>query len=540
MRTVLILSLFLASPGTWAGDGSVTVPWIEFKSLYTEQIRQSLAPEDGTEKEEPVYSIDAAQYHLSLQDDTVQGLVALEGRVLKGEPEPVRAFGTDVAVTAIDLAEGATLVGDGEGYRLYFETEDRFRLTLRIAAPVREEHRSRLVSFHIPPAIRNAVDLELPADWRLLESPGMRQADGRYVFAPQERLSFRLAEVPEGLAEAPPVVDTFSEIALKGGRYLVTTWLGPVGGGAPHFVLRLPADARLVDTSLTAGWLQESAPGAFTVALPSDWDEVFQVRFELPAREAGVRMRLPFVEGNVGREGEFRVQQPEDGRITLAGAGYRRGLSLRHLPARLRQRLDEAGSYLRTPNSGELELMLTRFDAVETPQIVLDAVHFYTSFTDNGRALSTLCVALPPQAGDKLTLEAVPGAEIWSLRVNGEARQLYSQAGRDWVIPLDGHKTSKVELSYLAKGVPLGLEGRLEVVIPATGLAAHRLHATIGLAERVELVAMEGDLVPADQEGLPGLKALAGTAYHFTHPFYRGEALVAAAYYKEPVSAQQR
>ncbi len=305
-------------------------------------------------------------------------------------------------------------------------------------------------------------------------------------------------------------------------------------------MLNLPAGSRLVDTSLNASWLQESGPDTLVVALPEDRQQLFEVRLELPAQDGAVRIRLPHIEGNVGREGEFALAQPEDGRIALKGTGYRRNLPFRHLPEQLRGQLIGVGSYMHAPKGGELELALTRFDPVEAPEIVLEAVDLYTSFTDTGRALSTLRVLLPPEAGDKLTLAAIPNAEIWSLRVNGKARQLYSQSGKQWVIPLDGHKASLVELAYLHKGAPLGLKGRLELAIPATGLAARRLHLAIGLAERVELVALEGDLVPAQADQWPKLPGLTGTAYHFVHPFYRGEAMMAAVYYKEPLSTERR
>ncbi len=530
----------MITPAAWSADALVTVPWQEFKTLYTEQVKHALAPKEEPEEQAAVYSIETARYELELHGDTVQGRVLLEGRVLEGDPAPVQTFGNDIAITAVDQAEGATLIGSEDGYRLYFQTEDRFRLALRIAAPLMEEQRTRRVSFRIPAAVGGALHLQVPDGWRLLESPGLPQADGSYALPPGKNLCVRLTQVLESSQDTVPAVDTFSRIEPKGGKYLLSTWFAPAATSASRIVVNLPAGSRLVDTSLNASWLQESAPDTLVVALPQDRQQLFMTSLELPARDSPVRIRLPYIDGNVGREGEFTLDQPEDGRVTLAGTGYRRNLPLRYLPEALRAQLVDTSSYTRAPEGGEVELALTRFDAVEAPEIVLDTVDLYTSFSDNGRALSTLRVLLPPEAGDKLTLAAIPNAEIWSLRVNGKARQLYSQSGKQWVIPLHGNKPSLVELAYLHKGAPLGLKGRLEVAIPATGLAAHRLHLAIGLAKRVELVAMEGDLVPAQTDKWPTPAGLTGTPYHFVHPFYRGEPMVATVYYREPMSTERR
>jgi hypothetical protein len=161
-------------------------------------------------------------------------------------------------------------------------------------------------------------------------------------------------------------------------------------------------------------------------------------------------------------------------------------------------------------------------------------MHLYTSFSENGSALSVLRLELPAAAGRRLQLQPIAGAEIWSLSVNGQPRSLYSQEAGNWVIPLD-EGASVVELAYLQKGDKLGLKGRLPVLVPATGLAARKLNVAIALAERVELIAMEGELEPTAGNGWPSVPGFAGKPYFFTHPFYRGTQLDAAIYYQEPL-----
>ncbi len=179
---------------------------------------------------------------------------------------------------------------------------------------------------------------------------------------------------------------------------------------------------------------------------------------------------------------------------------------------------------------------LVRFQAVSTPEIVLDAIHFYTSFAENGSALAVLRLELPTETGSKLQLKPIPGAEIWSLTVNGQAKSLYTHEAGNWIIPLDQDQASVVELAYLQKGDKLGLKGSVSLNMPATGLTARRVNVAVALAERVQLIALEGDLDPTQGKQWPKVQGFTGTPYYFTRPFYRGESLNAAIYYKEPIS----
>ncbi|MES9857272.1 MAG: hypothetical protein ABW166_11790 [Sedimenticola sp.] len=149
--------------------------------------------------------------------------------------------------------------------------------------------------------------------------------------------------------------------------------------------------------------------------------------------------------------------------------------------------------------------------------------------------MSLLSMKLPPQVGNKLSLDAVPGAEIWSLKVNGKNQSLYSSSSDRWVIPLATGESSTVELAYLKKVSRLGLKGRLELTIPATGIAAHDLLLTVGLAERVEMISLEGDMIPAEQDIRPVTATQGNKIYNFSYPFYQGDSHSVALYYQEPV-----
>ncbi len=536
MRYILLVSL-LAATAAWAGEGTITIPWPEFKTLYTQQLRQSLLPKKE-QQPAPLYTLSHADYDLTVSGETFQGTLTLDGQVLRGHPKPIALLGDELALTEILQAEGASLMAGDEGYSLRIDSQDRFRIALRFLGRLSAERRTRRVRFRVPRALSNTVRLTLPEGIRLLEPPGLARGDGRYVLTPREALSFRLSAEghPTG---ATPVVDTFSRIGVSGAKYLLTTWLLATEGGAAGFELQLPAGARLVDSSLPAAALRDAGPDTLRVTPPAQGRQPMVLRLELPAREGPVRVRLPTIAGNLGREGELALDQPEDGSVALVGEGYRRGLPVAGLPEALRAQLGALTRYDRAPR-GEIALALTRYDAVASPEVVLDTLHVYTSFTENGRTLTMLHLKMPREAGDKLVLAAVPGAEIWSLRVDGVPRRLYAQSGDHWVIPLSGRSKCTVELAYLSKSARLGLSGRLELSIPATGISARRLHLAVGLEPRVELVSVEGDLQPAKANGWPRVAGFTGTAYHFLRPYYRGEPITAAVYYKEPVVSEQR
>lgn len=171
---------------------------------------------------------------------------------------------------------------------------------------------------------------------------------------------------------------------------------------------------------------------------------------------------------------------------------------------------------------------------VATPALVLEHIDFSTSFSDNGNALSTLRLKLPAEAGRQLRLRAIADAEVWSVTVNDEPVRLL-QEDQHWVIPLPG-EAAQVLLSFLRASERLGLEGRLEFQIPALGLPAREARVTVGLAERLELVALEGDLEPDPERRWSPPPGFSGKPYRFRYPYYRGDALGAAIYYQEPIA----
>jgi len=539
MHRFLLFSLLVVPyhPGM-ATEPTVTLPWEEFRGLYTEEVRRDLEAARPPEAKPAVVALERADLRLRVGNEGARGELVLAGQCLAGEPEPVRLLPARLAVTGISEAQGAVLARCGGDYCLHLDGTDGFRLALAVALPLERGEHERLLRLDLPPAVTRSLVLEFEDGVELLEEPGLPREDGRYYLVGDRELSLRLNEPARETATQAPVVDTFTRIQAQGEGLAATSWFLPLRMSATELGIALSPAARLMGSDLPAGSLRELGEGRVAVRLDPDREAPFELRYQLPlAGEGGAEeaVRLPRIEANLGREDGFVLVQPEDGRITLAAERLQGPLTPERLAAPLRQAAGLDEGFFRS--GGDLTLALERYQTVASPELVLDTLHLYTSYADNGRALSVLRLTLPPGTGDRLALAAMAGADIWYLKVNGRPRRLYAQDQGTWVVPLDRGRDSEVELAFLRQGPRLGLEGRVELAMPPIGITARQLHLGVSLAERVSLVAVEGDLVPVQGDGWPQVEGIAGQLHHFVLPFYRGDAVTAAIYYREPALA---
>ena len=547
MRTVFTLGVLsaLASGQTLAqgaldtlsqtaNEARVSLPWPDFKQVYEAKLRQELASEQN-EKIAPIYSIHSAEYRLALGAEGAQGTLSLRGELIQGRPEPLLLFAPDLIIGQVVTLEGASLLSDAGGYRLHLAGPGLFQLDCEILVPLQEDARSPLVAFNIPPAVQNTLQLELTEDFRLLEAPGQSVQTGRYQFAPQERLSIRY--VQESLTQVP-VVDSFTRLEWRDGQYHARVFLIPRREVQQNVILVFP-QARWLSASVQSSWIERSGTdGELLIKLPPGWQQPLSLEFALDG--ALTELSLPRIADNLGQEGLFQIHTPESAAFTLSAERLQQGLDPQNLSATLRDFAQISSAYSQLPEGQAMQITLERFATIAEPSIILDAVHQYASVAENGTVLTVFRLQVPPLPQQRLRVPAVDGAEVWSLTVNGEARSLYAQANNDWVIPLGAQETL-VELAYWRKSPPLELQGRLELPAPALGLAAQAYHLAIGLPERIELVALEGDLQPGDGKTWPAVSTFNGRPYYFSQPFYRGDALSIAVHYREPldISAQR-
>lgn len=184
------------------------------------------------------------------------------------------------------------------------------------------------------------------------------------------------------------------------------------------------------------------------------------------------------------------------------------------------------------------ETLSKRYQSVDTPPLVLDSISCFTSFEENGNNLSMIVMTLPPEAGELLKIKAIPQASIWSCKVNRKKVKVYSSGEKEmfWIIPLEKGKPSLLELAVLCKGSKMGLQGRLELSLPAMDLPARNVMFTVGLPQRVELMSFEGPVSPDTPTHVETPEEFIGTPYYFSRSFYKGEGIQLAVIYKEPTN----
>ncbi len=526
-------------------DSSLTLPWDEFKTLYTEKIQQQFDQDTKKKIIKSIVSIDEAHYKVSIDGSEALVDVLIRGKQLQGKPEPLALFNHNVAISQINNVEGGAIISDDTGYLLYIDssTENKtFQVNLTLVVSLLEDRQSQKLSFNIPEAVRNILDVELPLETDLIEHPGIQQSVQRYYFSPDNELTLRFADSSKRDQQIVDV-DTFTQIELEGDKYVFTFHCVPDHFSKQNIELAFQSPLRYLDSSLPSSRLKSSGLNKLNINTGQHEASEFSIRFEVDAKDSLADIQLPFFTENIGQEGIFQILEPVEARISLTSEKIQRDLSYNRLPMSIKnsikQNVNVGGNYQKIEKSQSFNLDLKRFDAVEAPQIVLNELFFYTSFAENGNEISVIRMELPKQAGDRLVLNPIPNTEIWSLLVNGKKKEVFTQTNDDhktiWVIPLEENERSIVELTYIQNHKKLGLEGRLSITVPETGLAAEKVFVSVGLTDRVELVAVEGDLTPAETAQCPVVKSFTGKPYIFQYPFYRGKALEAAIFYKEPL-----
>lgn len=215
---------------------------------------------------------------------------------------------------------------------------------------------------------------------------------------------------------------------------------GNVISGKPEPVPLFSSDIIIKEISEVTGGALSCArnAGAGIVFHPSG-TEPFRIRlsFFIPVQEDN-RSRFLSMEIPKALKNSLNLKQPTDIIVTEV-PGVNEGNGLYRFPPddKLSVRFAKKNE-VDARNTSHHEQLEKEYRAVSTPSVVLDSTSFFTSFEENGSILSVLVMDVPPEAGSHLTLAAVPGASIWSLRVNGEKMKVYENNGKEpaWIVPL--------------------------------------------------------------------------------------------------------
>ena len=542
------MSVFLITESICAGE-SISVPWEEIKTLYTERITRQIMEEAKKEKDPMVYSIETALYRIAIDKQKVSGDVVLTGKVISGEPDLIPLFGSDLVIKDLNNVSGGSLLCDEtHNNKILFLPDENtnFQNSFPFFVPIQEDNSSRYVSIKIPPALKNSYLLTLAPDLFLVEAPGIKNSDETYHFSARSVLTIRFSE-RKAVSAAPVVeLDTFARIWLHGRQAIINTTFIPVKPLTTVIILENSENATYVSSTLKSSWIKALDDQRYKIHLPDGSTSPFSIQTSLNGSQTlgSFKFFLPRISGNTGSQGNFIVEQPEDGQITWSGNKLVSRLPIARLNSQLQAVSGNARFYMKIPPREEISLTVKRFQTLSTPPIVLGSFDFFTSLDDNGSMLSVLKMDIPPEVGPRLRIKAIPHAKIWSLKVNGQKINVYedqNNASKDssdarWIIPLARDRISQVELAFIRQVTKPGLNGKLETELPATGLPSTRVRLAIALPERLQLLSLEGPVSPASKGNWMKPDEFIGKPYYFSRAFYTGEGLKMTISYKEPLN----
>ncbi len=535
MSPILRTLMALAVSALAAAGQTVTLPWPEFEALYRLQLDHE--DPERREAERPAEVVfESADYSVRLSGDRARAEVTVTGRRLPGRPRPVPLLDGEVILEGPPRAEGALLLMRGQPQVL--PQAEAFRIGLVLLLPVEEDGASLAVDIPLPEALSRSLAVQADEGFDLLDLPGLPTGDPGRVHPRGRSVRIRFADARGLEADRPVEVDLLTELALEQQSVLLRTAFAPRHVGRDPLRLHIPDGFRLVGSSLRAGALAHPEPGRIEIR-PGREAAGFDLEFrsDASAGETPMGVRLPRIEGNAGREGAFVIVHPQDGRFTVEADALLRDLPAARLPRALHDRAGD--TYHQSEDAGPLRVSLERFDKVASPDVVVDAVEVFVSFSENGDRLTLVRLNVPPVPEARLRVAPGEGARVWHCRVNGADREVFAAGEGGWLIPLAREGASAVEVAWIQPGPALGLHGRLEAALPGLGLAARRLALTVGLPRRVELLSYEGAIHPVEApekraaDQMP--REFEGRPHRFTRVFFEGPPVPLAFHFREPV-----
>lgn len=532
MRPPLLIACFLLFSTAHAQD-EVAVPFEEYKTLFREHVERELREQPPPKN---VHTVEQAQYTLQIDAARVTGAALLTGRVVSGTPEAFKILGSEAAITEmVEVSGGALVRGDDGANFLPDPAAPAFHIALRFTVPSTEAAGTRAVTLPIAESVQNQVQIQMAEGIRLADLPGQETAEGTYHLARASAIELHYINERSGAASIIEV-DTLTELSVQRDRVLMRLWMLPKRAAQEAVVVNLPAEAQLISTSMVGNAVEPMGDGKFSVELSRADAGAAYVEFLLDqVSTSKASVQLPTIEGNRGQQGRFIVREPSDGEVEVAAGNLVTGLPIDRLGEALAKAVPEQTTFAMQQGDPLIEISLQQYEAADAAATVVEAQSVFSVIEENGAVLTTLVLDLPKDWGKRLRIAPVPNAEVWALRVNDATQQAYIGEDGAWIVPLEPAAASHVELSYLTHGEKLALEGRVEIPVPATGVASQALNLGVALPERLELTALEGPVSTTDGAAWKAPKEFQGKRFFFSRAFYKGEGMKLSIGYKEPV-----
>lgn len=535
---VALLALSVMPAGNAGEDEAVVkMPLVTYKALLMEHLEREKEKTAGPKEEKNEWSLDESHFKVLPGRKQVSAECRIEGRMLKGKPgEKIKLFNETLLLTGPIKATGCNLVSqDGALYVVpSVAGAGKFSAEFSFAFMTEEGLDSLSCRIPVPNCLKNIIDIEAVKGIKLISSDGANVGPASYAAASGISCNLRLkAESENAEIVRAPDIDVFCDVTPEKKCSLVTAYFVSRQDSVREFSVKLPANSRVTFLSLPGSAVERTSGDVLKITLPEKEKGIFQIKFMIENSGSGglTRFRLPIIEGNAGREGLFIIREPENANIVFTAKGDVEDSAMPQSFPELNIPKDLS---VREALKGELAFTMKYLERVKMPEFVADAIYFMTNFSENGNILTSMYLSLPVGFPDsKLLIKKVKGSEIWGLKINGIDLSMLEFDKDTWAIPVNRSEKSDIELSLLSKGEKTGLHGRLEAVLPDTGLSAEKLFFTALLPAHLEVISADSPLAPYNGDPLPPPKGFKGRSYSFSGSFCKGSVITTALEYNE-------
>ncbi len=183
MKRISYLLLCFSSWPAYASN-SLTLPWDEFKALYTEKLQQEYAHANDPEPIENTYSLSSASYDMTITEDQAVVTLRLKGEFIDGISTRIPLLSSDIVITEIEAIQGAELISTEQGYQLWLDQPQTFELSLRFLSLIKKNKHGHFIEFKTPHAIQNNLTIQHTTDHDYSIVNGIQTRDDQF-FSPQ-------------------------------------------------------------------------------------------------------------------------------------------------------------------------------------------------------------------------------------------------------------------------------------------------------------------------------------------------------------------
>ena len=543
MRTIFIISLFFTL--SVHASSEVTLTLDEYRQMYDRiqtqntLIKQLREPEQQkiNQARKAFSAIETVIYQLRVEGDQLFGNIQLSGKTVRGAPTQFTVFKPNFSTTGILDVAGAELSLDDKGfYQLYSQENMPFNLHLSFVQNF-EDSSNGDFSTVLPniEAIQQILYLTLPNHVELIDSNLSSISEGLYGIPVEvsPRLTFRRKLISKD-KDQQIAIESFSTLEVHQNYLLVESHFVPLQPINHLLTVNLASGSSNIASNIDTDSLEINESGSLTLRLEANWTAPFTLRYQIPLEKLVSVWQVPMIEGNYGNQKGFYISPSVGQSIELLHPDLVSNISALSLSEQMLSVTRQKEPYYQIDVGESVKLTIQRFSEVNKPKFILDKLHFRVDITDTGKRRNTLIFVLPAQnQASQITLKAIPKAQLWSLKVDGELKPLYQQKGQDWVLPVTANKQSNVELVYLEEMDKPGISGNMDINLPETQLAAEMLYVSIMLPSRLSLINIDTALLAEDQAEMSSQPG----HYFFRSPYYKGGAMSSSLYYAESVNA---